>query len=163
MRGTYASTPFDSPSAVYQEFSLANKVEVEEYEHRISPEYRPPGGSLSGGTEAAVARDALEGMIETLSRTKDSIGRATRLAIECAKYGIAGEKSKFFSQVLKLWLERKIMPESLLHRFIDGIEVPNDDVCAGLFLRRPSRAERSVDDPIREMEGMHVDEYGRYV
>ena len=55
------------------------------------------------------------------------------------------------------------MPESLLHRYIDDIEVPNDDVCAGLFLRRPSRAERSVDDPIREMEGMHVDEYGRYV
>ncbi|KAJ8492929.1 hypothetical protein OPV22_014650 [Ensete ventricosum] len=227
MRGTYASTPFDSPSAVYQEFSLANKVEVEEYEHRISPEYRPPGGSLSGGTEAAVARDALEGMIETLSRTKDSIGRATRLAIECAKYGIAGEIVELLIQklesepsfhrridlfflvdsitqcshtqkgiagssyiptvqaalprllgaaappgtgsrenrrqclkVLKLWLERKIMPESLLHRFIDGIEVPNDDVCAGLFLRRPSRAERSVDDPIREMEGMHVDEYG---
>ncbi|THU62405.1 hypothetical protein C4D60_Mb01t04800 [Musa balbisiana] len=227
MRGTYASTPFDSPSAVYQEFSLANKVEVEEYEHRISPEYRPPGGSLSGGTEAAVARDALEGMIETLSRTKDSIGRATRLAIECAKYGIAGEIVELLIQklesepsfhrridlfflvdsitqcshaqkgiagssyiptvqaalprllgaaappgagarenrrqclkVLKLWLERKIMPESLLHRYIDGIEVPNDDVCAGLFLRRPSRAERSVDDPIREMEGMHVDEYG---
>lgn len=49
------------------------------------------GGSLSCGTEAAVARDALEGMLETLSRTKDSIGRATRLAIECAKYGIATE------------------------------------------------------------------------
>ncbi|RWV86533.1 hypothetical protein BHE74_00037742 [Ensete ventricosum] len=153
---------------VLSENRTDNKLPVEQnYEKNVlgkkSPEYRPPGGSLSGGTEAAVARDALEGMIETLSRTKDSIGRATRLAIECAKYGIAGEKSKFFYQVLKLWLERKIMPESLLHRFIDGIEVPNDDVCAGLFLRRPSRAERSVDDPIREMEGMHVDEYGRYV
>ncbi|KAL6538548.1 ENHANCER OF AG-4 protein [Orobanche gracilis] len=30
-------------------------------------------------------------MIETLSRTKESIGRATRLAIDCAKYGIANE------------------------------------------------------------------------
>jgi hypothetical protein len=49
------------------------------------------GGSLSCGTEAAVARDALEGMVETLSRTKESIGRATRLAIDCAKYGIATE------------------------------------------------------------------------
>jgi hypothetical protein len=38
-----------------------------------------------------VARDAFEGMIETLSRTKESIGRATRLAIDCAKYGIANE------------------------------------------------------------------------
>lgn len=44
---------------------------------------------------------------------------------------------------------------------MDDIEVPNDDANAGFSLRRPSRAERSVDDPIREMEGMLVDEYGR--
>lgn len=54
------------------------------------------------------------------------------------------------------------MPENLLRRYIDDIEVPNDDVNAGMFLRRPSRAERSIDDPIREIEGMLVDEYGRY-
>ncbi|KAK9676453.1 hypothetical protein RND81_11G078400 [Saponaria officinalis] len=51
------------------------------------------GRALSGGTEAAVARDAFEGMIETLSRTKESIGRATRLAIDCTKYGMANEVS----------------------------------------------------------------------
>lgn len=45
---------------------------------------------------------------------------------------------------------------------MDDIGVPNDDASAGFFLRRPSRAERAVDDPIREMEGMLVDEYGRY-
>jgi len=39
--------------------------------------------------------------------------------------------------------------------------LPNDDMNAGFLLRRPSRAERSVDDPIREMEDMVVDEYGR--
>lgn len=44
---------------------------------------------------------------------------------------------------------------------MDDIDVPNDDTNDGFFLRRPSRAERSVDDPIREMEGMLVDEYGR--
>ena len=54
------------------------------------------------------------------------------------------------------------MPENLLRRYIDDIEDPNDDVNAGIFLRRPSRAERSIDDPIREIEGMLVDEYGRY-
>lgn len=54
------------------------------------------------------------------------------------------------------------MPENLLRRYIDDIEVPNDDVNAGIFLNRPSRAERSIDDPIREIEGMLVDEYGRY-
>lgn len=44
---------------------------------------------------------------------------------------------------------------------MDDIGVPNDDTTAGFSLRRPSRAERAVDDPIREMEGMLVDEYGR--
>lgn len=44
---------------------------------------------------------------------------------------------------------------------MDDIGVSNDDMTAGFSLRRPSRAERAVDDPIREMEGMLVDEYGR--
>lgn len=94
-KGAYASIPFDSPSAAPQELCSTNKVEpqLQEYEQRISPEYKSQRGSPSGSTEAAVARDALEGMIETLSRTKDSIGRATRLAIDCAKYGISGEVS----------------------------------------------------------------------
>ncbi|WOK92813.1 hypothetical protein Cni_G01505 [Canna indica] len=226
IKGPYATMPFDSPHAAPHEVS-SSKVEIEEYEHRTSPEYMPPGSSLSGDTEAAVARDALEGMIETLSRTKDSIGRATRHAIDCAKFGIASEIVEllilklenepsfhrrvdlFFLvdsitqcshtqkgiagssyipavqealprllsaaappgasarenrrqclKVLKLWLERKILPESLLRRCIDDIEVPSEDLSAAVFLKRPSRAERSVDDPIREMEGMHVDEYG---
>lgn len=69
-----------------------SQTDGEEYEEGgLSLGYRAGGGSLSGGTEAAVARDAFEGMIETLSRTKESIGRATRLAIDCAKYGIASE------------------------------------------------------------------------
>lgn len=65
-------------------------------------------------------------------------------------------------QVLRLWLERKILPESLLRRYMEDIGVPNEETTSGLFLRRPSRSERAVDDPIREMEGMFVDEYGRY-
>ncbi|KAG1359527.1 ENHANCER OF AG-4 protein 2-like [Cocos nucifera] len=221
------SAPSDSPSVLARQLSSTNQVELEEYEHKFSPGYRPPGGSLSGGTEAAVARDALEGMLETLSRTKESIGRATRHAIDCAKYGIAGEIVEllirklecepsfhrkidlFFLvdsitqcshnqkgiagasyvptvqaalprllgaaappgagarenrrqclKVLRLWLERKILPESLLRQYMDEIDVPHDDANVGFFLRRLSRAERSVDDPIREMEGMLVDEYG---
>ncbi|CAL5430274.1 unnamed protein product [Camellia sinensis] len=61
--------------------------------------------------------------------------------------------------VLRLWLERKILPESLLRQYMDDIGVSNDDASAGFFLPRPSRAERAVDDPIRDMEGMLVDEY----
>ncbi|KAJ4781489.1 Hepatoma-derived growth factor-related protein 2 [Rhynchospora pubera] len=185
------------------------------------------GGSLSCGTEAAVARDALEGMLETLSRTKESIGRATRLAIDCAKYGIATEVvdllvgkleaeadmhrkvDLFFLidsitqcshsqrgvagssyipvvqealprilgaaaphgenarenrrqclKVLRLWLERKILPEDFLKGCMDAIELPKEEKNPEFLLRRPSRAERSIDDPIREMDGMFVDEYG---
>jgi len=66
-------------------------------------------------------------------------------------------------QVLRLWLERKIFPESVLRGYMDDIGVSNDDITVSFALRRPSRAERAVDDPIREMEGMLVDEYGRYV
>ncbi|KAI3502006.1 hypothetical protein L1887_30037 [Cichorium endivia] len=196
-------------------------------ETRTSSGHRHAGGSLSGGTEAAVARDAFEGMIETLSRTKESIGRATRHAIDCAKHGIANEvvelltrklenESSFHRRVdlfflvdsitqcshsqkgiagasyipivqaalprllgaaapaganarenrrqclkvLKLWLERKILPDTLLRSFIEDIGASNDDVSSGFFSKRPSRSERAVDDPIREMEGMLVDEYG---
>jgi hypothetical protein len=86
-------------------------VEAEEIEEqRVSSGQRAAGGSLSGGTEAAVARDAFEGMIETLSRTKESIGRATRLAIDCAKYGIANEVvcyPSFYSVIFLDWFSEK--------------------------------------------------------
>ncbi|KAL3502244.1 hypothetical protein ACH5RR_036693 [Cinchona calisaya] len=215
------------PSDVYQTSSINQRDSEEFVERRVSSGHQTAGGSLSGGTEAAVARDAFEGMIETLSRTKESIGRATRLAIDCAKYGIANEVVEllirklenepsfhrkvdlFFLvdsitqcshshkgiagasyipavqaalprllvaaappgsgarenrrqclKVLRLWLERKILPDSLLRRYMDDIGVANDDISSGFNLRRPSRAERAIDDPIREMEGMLVDEYG---
>ncbi|KAK4413656.1 ENHANCER OF AG-4 protein 2 [Sesamum alatum] len=217
-----------SPCSDVHQFSSINQHENEELEERrVSSGNQGTGSSLSGGTEAAVARDAFEGMIETLSRTKESIGRATRLAIDCAKYGIANEVVDLLIQklenepslhrrvdlfflvdsitqcshsqrgiagasyipivqaalprligaaapagagaqenrrqchkVLRLWLERKILPESVLRRYMGDIGVVNADASVGLSLRRPSRAERAIDDPIREMEGMVVDEYG---
>ena len=41
--------------------------------------------------EANAARKAFGAFLGTLTRTKENIARATRLAIECAKYGIAAE------------------------------------------------------------------------
>ncbi|KAL0890523.1 hypothetical protein Bca101_014506 [Brassica carinata] len=217
-----------SPSNHGHQSSSRNQNEADDNEERrLSSGHKSVGCSLSGGTEAAVSRDAFEGMIETLSRTKESIGRATRLAIDCAKYGIASEVVEllirklesephfhrkvdlFFLvdsitqcshnqkgiagasyvptvqaalprllgaaappgidardnrrkclKVLRLWLDRKIFPESLLRRYIDDIGASGDDGTVEISLRRPSRSERSVDDPLREMEGMHVDEYG---
>ncbi|GJN39951.1 hypothetical protein PR202_gb29106 [Eleusine coracana subsp. coracana] len=214
------------PESPSQRIVLNDPTELD-HEQGKSPKPRQTSGSPTGGTDAAIARDALEGMIETLSRTKDSIGRATRHAIECSKYGIAGEIVELLIQklesepnlhrridllflvdsitqfshshkgaagvsyvptvqaalprilgaaappganarenrrqclkVLRLWLERKIMPEDILRIYISDIEVPSDDTNTSFLLKRPSRAERSVDDPIREMDDMLVDEYG---
>ncbi|XP_071703423.1 ENHANCER OF AG-4 protein 2-like [Rutidosis leptorrhynchoides] len=225
--GTMTSSLTSPSSRVNQLVSNDQPDHAEFEERRTSSGHYQARGSLSGGTEAAVARDAFEGMIETLSRTKESIGRATRQAIDCAKHGIANEvvelltrklenESSFHRRVdifflvdsitqcshsqkgiagasyipsvqsalpriigaaappganarenrrqclkvLKLWLERKILPDTLLKRCIDDIGSSNDDVSGGVISKRPSRSERAVDDPIREMEGMLVDEYG---
>ena len=92
MQGIYPHTTMASPSAHSRQFASQVQLDIEDIEdRRVGSGPLAAGGSLSGGTEAAVARDAFEGMIETLSRTKESIGRATRLAIDCAKYGIANE------------------------------------------------------------------------
>ncbi|KAL8520645.1 hypothetical protein ACS0TY_011255 [Phlomoides rotata] len=226
----HPTSPPPPPSHDVRPFSSVNEHENEDLEERrASSGHQATGSSLSGGTEAAVARDAFEGMIETLSRTKESIGRATRLAIDCAKYGIAHEIVELLIQklerepsfhrkvdlfflvdsitqcshsqkgiagasyiptvqvalprligaaapsgtgaqenrrqchkVLRLWLERKILPESVLRPYMDDVGAINDGSSAGVSVpqRRPSRAERAIDDPIREMEGMFVDEYG---
>ena len=77
-----------------RESASQNPHDVEEVEERrLSSGHRAAGGTLSSGIEVVVARDAFEGMIETLSRTKESIGCATHLVIDCAKYGIANEVS----------------------------------------------------------------------
>ncbi|KAI4370759.1 hypothetical protein MLD38_019070 [Melastoma candidum] len=208
-----------SPAAAYVSQYQHNGESTED--KRVDSGHK---GSLSGDTEAAVARDAFEGMIETLSRTKESIGRATRLAIDCAKYGIAHEVVEllikkleseaslhrkvdlFFLvdsitqcshqkgiagtsyipvvqaalprllaatygaggsenrhqclKVLRLWLERKIFPESVLRHCMDDIRTSSNSTTNAPVGRRPSCAERAVDDPLREMEGMLVDEYG---
>jgi len=46
---------------------------------------------LAGHDEGNVARRSFKDFLGTMTRTKESIARATRLAIECAKFGIAGE------------------------------------------------------------------------
>ena len=65
-------------------------------------------------------------------------------------------------QVLKIWIDRQIMEEKVLRGYVNELESQTtDDRASGVSLRRPGRFERAVDDPIREMEGMCVDEYGR--
>ncbi|XP_051118484.1 protein HUA2-LIKE 2-like isoform X2 [Andrographis paniculata] len=168
---------------------------------------------------------SFEAIIKTLTRTKESIGRATRIAINCAKFGLAtkvvellvhsleresslhkkvdlfflvdsitqcskgmkGDAGVYPSaiqallprlllaaapsgsssyqnhrqclKVLRVWQERKILPEPIIRHHIQQL----DALCGSypsVSSRRPLRNERAFDDPIREMEGMLVDEYG---
>ncbi|KAL0371340.1 UNVERIFIED_CONTAM: protein HUA2-LIKE 3 [Sesamum angustifolium] len=168
---------------------------------------------------------SFEAVIGSLTRTKDSIGRATRIAIDCAKIGLAtkvvevlarnlesesslhkkvdlfflvdsitqcsrgmkGDAGVYPSaiqallprlllaaappgsssrenhrqclKVLRVWQERKILPEPIIRHHIREL----DALCGSYPTagsRRPLRNERAFDDPIREMEGMLVDEYG---
>ncbi|KAI3835744.1 hypothetical protein MKW92_033207 [Papaver armeniacum] len=193
------------------------------------------GQSLNkwNASETSLARKSFEGFLGTLSRTKDSIGKATRLAIDCVKCGIVGEVVEILARslenesslprrvdlfflvdsitqcsrgqkgiclagdigdaflsaiqaalprllasaappgtgsvarenrrqclkVLKLWLERKTLPESVIRHHMQELDSA-DAPFIGSSSRRPSRTERSLDDPVREMEGMLVDEYG---
>ncbi|KAF1878742.1 hypothetical protein Lal_00047413 [Lupinus albus] len=196
--------------------------------------------SRSLGKTTDAGRAALlyfEAMLGTLTRTKESIGRATRIAIDCAKFGIAAKVmeilaqnletesslnrrvglfflvdsiaqssrglkgdvcgvypsaiqavlprllsaaappgntapenrrqclkaslwSFMFIEVLRVWLERRILPESIVRRHIRELDSYSKLASACVHSRRTSRTERPLDDPIREMEGMLVDEYG---
>ncbi|KAK9281634.1 hypothetical protein L1049_004537 [Liquidambar formosana] len=68
-------------------------------------------GKWSNHAEASAALTSFEAMLGTLTRTKESIGRATRIAIDCAKFGIA-------AKVMEI-LARRLESESSLHRRVD--------------------------------------------
>ncbi|KAG9457411.1 hypothetical protein H6P81_001919 [Aristolochia fimbriata] len=170
---------------------------------------------------------SFEDVIGTLTRTKESIGRATRLAMDCAKHGLASEVVELLLQnlegesslyrrvdlfflvdsitqcsrgqrgivgdtylsavqavlprllsaaaprgnvarenrrqclkVLRLWLERKTLPEGIVRHHIRELDSYSEAPCSSSYPRRPARSERAINDPLREMEDMLVDEYG---
>ena len=76
------------------QWGLPNTMDLEwSEEGKISSEQKLVGGTLSGDIEAAIARHTFEGILETLSRKNESIGRASRHAIDYAKYSLASEVS----------------------------------------------------------------------
>ncbi|RYR51533.1 hypothetical protein Ahy_A06g026549 isoform A [Arachis hypogaea] len=176
---------------------------------------RLTGKSTDAGNAALLY---FEAMLGTLTRTKESIGRATRIAMDCAKFGIAAKVMEILVRSLEtesslhrkvdlfflvdsiaqssrglkgdggaypsamqavlsrllsaaappghtsqenrrqLWLERRILPESIIRRHIRELDTYHSS--AGVYSRRTLRTERPLDDPVREMEGMLVDKYG---
>ncbi|KAH1227320.1 Protein HUA2-LIKE 2 [Glycine max] len=70
--------------------------------------------SICMGKSTEAGRAALlyfEAMLGTLTRTKESIGRATRIAIDCAKFGIADKVMEILAHCLEM--------ESSVHRRVD--------------------------------------------
>ena len=60
-------------------------------EGKISSEKKISWRDTKWGYRSNISRDTFEGMLDTFSRTKESIGRASHHAIDCAKYSIVGE------------------------------------------------------------------------
>ncbi|XP_022758176.1 protein HUA2-LIKE 2-like isoform X1 [Durio zibethinus] len=186
---------------------------------------------FSNYTEAHAALSSFENMLAILTRTKESIARATRIAIDCAKFGVSAkvveivarnleresslhkrvdlfflvdsitqcsrglkawypgdvggiypsaiqaalprilnfaappgpsgqENRRQCLKVLRVWLERRILPESVVRQHIRELDSLSVSSSGGAFSRRSARTERALDDPVRDMEGMLVDEYG---
>ncbi|KAL5159967.1 ENHANCER OF AG-4 protein 2 [Glycine soja] len=101
---------------------------------------------ITGASYIPIAQGGLSHLLGAAAPPRDS---ARENRCQCLK-----------AKVLRLWVERKIFPETVLRRYMDDIEVSNDDMTVSFSLKHPSRAEGSLDDPIREMEGMLVDLYG---
>ncbi|CAH2063006.1 unnamed protein product [Thlaspi arvense] len=177
--------------------------------------------------DVPVTIESFETALGSLVRTKETIGRATRLAMDLVKFGVSAKVMEVLAQalesesnlqrrvdlfflvdsiaqfsskglngdagrvylssiqvmlprllaaavpagattqenrrqclkVLRLWFDRRILPESIVSRHIKELDSHNDvPVC--LYSRRSARTERALDDPVRDMEGMLVDEYG---
>ncbi|VVB06689.1 unnamed protein product [Arabis nemorensis] len=178
------------------------------------------------GSDVQFTIESFETALHSLVRTKETIGRATRLAMDLVKFGVSAkvmeilahtlesesnlqrrvdlfflvdsiaqcskglngeaggvylssiqvmlprllaaavpagattqENRKQCLKVLRLWLERRILPESIVRHHIRELD-SHSNAPACLYSRRSARTERALDDPVRDMEGILVDEYG---
>ncbi|KAL1197879.1 Protein HUA2-LIKE 3 [Cardamine amara subsp. amara] len=179
-----------------------------------------------GSSDVKFTIESFETALGSLVRTKETIGRATRLAMDFVKFGASAKAMEILAhtlesesnlkrrvdlfflvdsiaqcskgrngdaggvylssiqamlprllaaaapagattqenrehclKVLRLWLERRILPESIvLHHIRELDSLTNVPAC--LYSRRSARTERALDDPVRDMEGMLLDEYG---
>lgn len=64
-------------------------------------------GRWSNCAEAHTGLSSFESMLGSLTRTKESIGRATRMAIDCAKFGVS---AKVGLSHLDIWFTFAVLP-----------------------------------------------------
>ncbi|RVX20823.1 Protein HUA2-like 3 [Vitis vinifera] len=97
---------------LHQEKTICSFDANEESKFEATVTHRPKSmGKWSNSAEASAALTSFEAMLGTLTRTKESIGRATRVAIDCAKFGIA-------AKVVEI-LARNLENEASLHKRVD--------------------------------------------
>ncbi|KAF2314899.1 hypothetical protein GH714_037109 [Hevea brasiliensis] len=214
-----------SPNHLHQKTTLCTSID--EKNESVVPQRPKSVGKWNNYAEAHSCLSSFEGILGSLTRTKESIGRATRIAIDCAKFGVsskvveilarnlesesslhrrvdlfflvdsitqcsrglkgdvggiypsaiqavlprllsaaappgslAQENRRQCLKVLRLWLERRILPESVICHHMRELDSLGGSSSAGAYSRRSARTERALDDPVRDMEGMLVDEYG---
>ncbi|KAM7253972.1 hypothetical protein ACFE04_031654 [Oxalis oulophora] len=217
---------FSSPTSHLQRNNFSRALVGEgktDFSVILEPKYLGKGSNYA---EGRAVLSSFETVLGSLTRTKESIARATRMAIDCAKFGASAEAVEilvrnleiesslhkrvdlFFLvdsitqrsralkgdvsvypsviqpalprllsaaappgniglenrrqclKVLKLWLERRILPESVIRQHMRELDSLNGSSFADPYCRRSARTERPMDDPVREIEGMLVDEYG---
>lgn len=88
---------FCSPGVhLHQEKTACSIVVNDESKFESTVTHRPKSmGKWSNFAEASAALTSFEAMLGMLTRTKESIGRATRIAIDCAKFGLASKVELF--------------------------------------------------------------------
>ncbi|XP_019056720.1 PREDICTED: protein HUA2-LIKE 2-like [Tarenaya hassleriana] len=212
-----------SPNVHFSEKKISGDPSVnaeEQIETRVSQGHKFVGSDMHSALES------FESALGSLVRTKESIGRATRLAVDLVKFGVSAKAMEVLAhtlesesnlerrvdlfflvdsiaqcskglkgdaggiylsaiqgmlprllaaavpagattqenrrqclKVLRLWLERRILPDSTVRHHIRELD-SHSIAPACLYSRRSARTERALDDPVRDMEGMLVDEYG---
>ncbi|KAL1803604.1 hypothetical protein ACET3Z_032251 [Daucus carota] len=55
------------------------------------------------------------------------------------------------AKILRLWIERKILPKSYLQPYVDGIDT---------FIKYPPLSDKSLNSQAREIDGVLIEEYG---
>lgn len=61
-------------------------------------------GKWTSFSEAHAVLSSFEAVLGSLTRTKESIGRATRIAIDCAKFGVSAKVPRFHFQYLRYFI-----------------------------------------------------------
>lgn len=96
LNGKYISKPLVSTPLKegHGQLSPSNRIPTNDSVHSRSPSDNPQENDVkkvARSNEANAARKAFGTFLDTLTRTKENIAHATRLAIDCAKHGIAWE------------------------------------------------------------------------